>query len=362
MIFHKFKIIGEKFNVMKVKIGKKNVGPGEPCFISLEPSATYSNLEEAKKMISAVSLAGADAIKFQTFITGDSDRIMGEKNITVDFTTTSGKKQELVYDALKRRELSKEEWKELASYTKKLNLLFITAPYFLETVDFLEEIGVDAIKISKGDINNVFLIEKIAKTGLPIILDTREKFDDMQTAIKICEQQNNNQLIIMHCPSGYPTKNSGVHLNAIKTLRRKFDYPIAFADHSPGDMMNYAAVSLGVSMLEKTITADKSTEHVEHFMSLEIKELKKFVENIRSLEEAMGDPDILKISRVEESARRSLVSKRDIKKGEVILVNLLDFKRPGNLGISCSKGFSVINKKASRDIPKNTFLQWDMLE
>jgi len=346
---------------MKIKIGNKFVGMGEPCLISLEPSATYTNLEEAKEMVKTVALAGADAIKFQTYTPGDADRIMAKKDITVDFTTATGKKQELVYDALKRRELPKDAWRELVNYAKKLNLAFITAPVFSETIDFIVDIKVDAVKVSKGDINNVLFIEQIAKSNLPVILDGREKFDDIDRAVKICEKNGNRQIIIMHCPSGYPAENSGVHLKAISAIQEKYDYPVGFADHSPGDIMNYAAVGLGASMLEKTITTNKETEHVEHFMSLELDEIKDFVKNIRMLESAMGDPNILLKSRVEESARRSLVAKKDIKHGEKITKEILDFRRPGDAGISVADGFTVLDKKAIVDIPQGTFLQWNML-
>lgn len=346
---------------MKIKIGNKLVGNNEPCLISLEPSATYSNLDEAKEMVKAVALAGADAIKFQTYTPGDADRIMGKKDITVDFTTATGKKQELVYDALKRRELTKDAWRELVKYAKELNLAFITAPVFSETIDFIVDIKVDAIKVSKGDINNVLFIEQIAQTKLPVILDGREKFDDIDRAVKICEKNGNRQIIIMHCPSGYPAENSGVHLKAISAIREKYEYPVGFADHSPGDIMNYAAIGLGASMLEKTIAIDKTAEHVEHFMSLELDEIKDFVKNIRTIEAAMGDPNILLKSRVEESAKRSLVAKKDVKKGEKITVDALDFRRPGDAGISVADGFTILNKTATIDIPKGTFLQWNML-
>jgi len=347
---------------MMFKIGNKEIGEGFPNIISFEPGATYSNIEEAKQMIDYVAKAGADAVKFQTFLLGDADRIMAKKDITVEFGTSEGKKQELVYDALKRRELSNSQWEELMKYSKKQGLLFITAPYFTETVDFLQTQSVDALKVSKGDINNVLLIEKMAQTNLPIILDAREKSDDVKKAVEICEQNNNFQIVVMHCPSGYPVENSGVHLNAITQLIKDYKYPIGFADHSPGDMMNYAAISLGAKMLEKTITLDKQTEHVEHFMSLEMDELKKFVNNIRILEKALGTGEILKASRVEESARRSIVARNDIPKDKVLTKNDFDFRRPGNLGISVSEGFSLIGKKTKREITKNTFLQWDMVE
>jgi N,N'-diacetyllegionaminate synthase len=345
-----------------IKIGNKNIGKNASCLISFEPGATYSDLKEAKLMIDAAANAGADAIKFQTFLIGDAERMMGKKNIEIDFSTSTGKKKEFVIDALKRRELSKEDWIEIVNYSHKLGLLFITAPYFLDTVDFLEELKVDAIKVSKGDINNVILIDRIAKTNLPVILDGREKFADVEVAIEICKNNNNSQIIIMHCPSGYPTENAGIHLSAIPVISEKYNCPVGFADHSPGDLMNFAAVALGAAMLEKTITIDKTTEKIEHFMSLELKELKEFVKNIRSIEQAVGDPSILAKSRVEENARRSIVAKRDIKKGEIITDAIVDFKRPGNMGISCADGFVVLTKKASTNILKNTFLQWSMLE
>jgi len=345
-----------------VKIGNKSVGGGNPCFISFEPSATYTNFDEAKKMIELTAMSGADAIKFQTFLPNDSDRIMGDKSITIDFSTNQGKKQELVYDALKRRELSKDDWKNLITLTKEQKLLFITAPYFPETIDFLSKLQVDAFKVSKGDINNVLLIDKMAKTGIPIILDAREKLDDIDRAVSICEENNNQNIIIMHCPSGYPSKNSGVHLNAIKFLQQKYQYPIAFADHSPGGIMNYAAVALNVTMLEKTITTNTQLEHVEHFMSLETSKLKNFVQNIRMIEDALGNSEILSVSRVEESARRSLVAKKPIQPGEKISFDHLDFRRPGNNGISCQDGFSIIGKIAKQKISKDEFLEWNMFE
>ncbi|CUR50975.1 N-acetylneuraminate synthase [Nitrosotalea devaniterrae] len=345
-----------------VKMRNKIIGPENPCFISFEPGATYANLEQAKMMTHATSLAKADGIKFQTLATGDADRLMGIKDIKINFGTANGKKEELVYDALKRRELPKESWRELVKYSHDLNLVFITTPEFPESIEFLVDAGVDALKISKGDINNVLLIEEAAKTNIPIILDGREKFHDVEVAMKICEKNGNDQIIIMHCPSGYPTENAGVHLRAINAIQEKCQYPVGFADHSPGDIMNFAAVAMGASMLEKTITTDKAIEHVEHFMSLELSELKRFVENIRAVEQAMGNPDILSTSRVEETARRSLVAIRDIKKGEKITKQDLDYKRPGNAGISVADGFKILDKRSMQDITAGTFLQWNMLD
>jgi len=348
--------------MIKVKIGNKFVSKDDPCFISLEAGGTWTTFENAKEMIEAAASAGADGIKFQTFLPGDSERMIASKDIQVEFTTISGKKKESVLDALIRRELPPDKWNELIKYAQKLGLSFITTAVFPETVDFLKKVGVDAIKIAKGDINNVILIDYVSKIGLPVILDGREKFEDVERGIQICKKNNNEQIIIMHCPSGYPAENAGVHLSAINTIKNKVDYPVGFADHSPNDIMNYAALSLGVNMLEKTITSDKKTERVEHLMSLELNELKSFVENVRAVEQAMGDENILFKSRVSEDTRRSLIAKLDIKEGQKINSSDLDFQRPGNMGISVSEGFNVISKTAILDIPKGTFLQKKMLK
>lgn len=346
-----------------VTIRNKNVGNGNPCFISFEIGSTYSSFNEAKRMVEASARAGADSVKFQTFTPGDADRMMGSKDLKINFDTPTGQKQELVYEALKRREIPKKSWKELVDFSHSNNLSFISTPEnYPDSIEFLTEINADAIKISKGDINNVILIEQASKTKLPIILDGREKFEDVEHAVKICEENGNNQIVIMHCPSGYPAKNSGIHLNAIKSIQKKFSYPVGFADHSRGSLMNFAAIAMGINMIEKTITLDKTKEEVEHFMSLELNELKSFVKNLRAVEAAMGDPNILNTSRVEENARRSIVARKQIKKGEKISRDNLDFKRPGNAGISCSEGFEVLGKTALIEIPEGTFLKWEMLE
>ncbi|MFB5630903.1 MAG: N-acetylneuraminate synthase family protein [Nitrosopumilaceae archaeon] len=345
-----------------VKIGNKIVGDGNPCLISLEPGSTFTNIDEAIKLTSFTAKSGANAVKFQTLRVGDAERYMAIKDIKIDFTTPSGKKQELMLGAIKRKELSDDDWKRIRKYSKELGLIFIATPAFPETVDLLEDLKVDALKVSKGDINNVLLIEKMAQTQIPIILDAREKFSDVDKGIEICKQNDNDQIIIMHCPSGYPVENSGVHLKAISAIKEKYDYPVGFADHSYGDLMNYPAIALGVNMLEKTITLDKNVEKTEHFMSLEPQELKPFIENIRAVEQAMGDANILNSSRVPNNARRSFVAKTDIKIGEILSRSNLDYKRPGDLGIPTSEGFNLLGKKAKQNIKKETVLQWEMFE
>ena len=337
-----------------VKIGDKLVGDGHPCFISVEPGATHTGLESAKKLAKAAKDAGADAVKFQTIIT---DELMSPegRSIMVKYGTKEGHKQETVFKALKRRELSFDEWKKLKRFCDELGILFISTPSGPSTVDLLAEMNVAAIKVSKSDVNNRYLIKLIAQKHIPVIIDAREKFQDVEHAIRICEAEGTKDIIIMHCPSGYPAEHAGIHLSVIPFIKGIFDLPVAYSDHSLGDYMNYAALGLGVNFLEKTISLDRNTDAVEHYMSLEPDELKLFIKRIREVEQAFGNPRIIFNSRVRVTNRRSIITQRMIKKEQIITLDDIAFKRPGNY-ISVERYEEIIGKRATRDIEPDTFL------
>jgi sialic acid synthase SpsE len=337
-----------------VKLGDKIIGDGHPCFISVEPGATHTGFESAKKLAKASKDAGADAVKFQTVIT---DEIMSQeaKKLIIEFGTKDGKKKESIFDALKRRELTFDEWKKLKDYCDEIGILFISTPSGTSTVDLLADINSAAIKVSKSDVNNTYMIRLIAKKNLPVILDAREKFQDVENAIKICEEEGNDDIIIMHCPSGYPAEFAGIHLKVIPFIKEIFGRPVAYSDHSIGDYMNYAALGFGANMLEKTITLDKYTSAVEHFMSLEPGEIKEFINRVREVEKAFGDPRVIFNSRIKVTNRRSIMTKRKIPKGKKIDINDLTFKRPGT-HISVERYEDIIGKKATRDIDADIFL------
>jgi len=334
------------------KIGNKIVGDGYPCFISAEAGATYTSLESAKKLVKAAKEAGADAAKFQTI---ETDELMSSQDMMVEYSTPKGKRKESVYKALKRRELSFDEWRKLKKYCDGLDILFISTPSGPKTVDLLAEIKSAAIKVAKADVNNRHLIELIAKKGLPVIMDAREKFEDVENGIKICEEKGIKDIIVMHCPSGYPAQHAGIHLKVISSIKAIFGYPAAYSDHSLGDCMNYAALGLGVNFIEKTITLDKATNAVEHYMSLEPKEFKQFVVKVREIERALGSSRIIFNSRVKKDHRRSIMTARKIKKGKVIKLKDLAFKRPGT-HLSVEKYQEVVGKKATQDLETNIFI------
>lgn len=332
---------------MKVaKLGNKFIGDGHPCFISLEAGATHGGFEDAKLLVKAAAEGGADAIKFQTV---DADELMSEDNLQIEFETPEGKRQESIYQALKRRELKDEEWRALKKYADSLGLLFISTPSGERTIDLLAEMKVAAIKVAKADINNRVLIKYMASKGLPIILDAREKFEDVEEALKICEAAGIEDIVVMHCPSGYPAEQAGIHLSCIPHIKSVFGRPVAYSDHSLDEYMNFAALGVGTNMIEKTITSDRATDHVEHYMSLEPEELRGFIERMRSVEEAMGTPRIIFNSRVKADLRRSVMVKKAISAGDKITLESLCFKRPG-IYFPVDRYEEVVGSVASRDL------------
>ena len=335
-----------------VRIGKREVGEGHPVFVSFEAGATHGGLESAKALCRAAAEAGADAVKFQTV---RADDLMTSREARIEFETARGKTSESVYGALERRELAFDDWRRLKAYCDSLGLAFISTPSGPETVDLLAEIGAAAIKVSKSDVNHRALIDYIARKGVPVILDGRERFEDVEQAARICEGHGLHDIVIMHCPSGYPAEHAGIHLRAIRHIREIYGYPVGYSDHSVGTAMNFAAIALGADLLEKTITADRGTEAVEHYMSLEPQELKGFVQQVRAVESALGDPRIIFSSRVNAEHRRSIQARRTIAKGAVIRLEHLDFRRPGT-HLPADRYQEVVGRTAARDIPAGEFL------
>ncbi len=344
--------------MVKVKLGKRLVGEGEPTYIIFECGATFEGIENAKKLIKAAADSGADAVKFQVL---DPDRMIGDRSLTINYTSASGPKVGNLYDILKKRVLKKEEWRELKDYADSLGITFCSTATFPEEIDFLVEIGSAAIKINAGDVNHYYLIDYASKKGLPIMLDGRAKYDELEKGVEICEKNKNRNILIMHCPSGYPARNDGVNLTVLSALNKIYNYPIGFSDHSREKLMNYPAIVMGASILEKTLTLDKNNEGIEHLMSLEPNEAKAFVAEIRAIEEAIGSPRIMFSQKVNETARRSIAAKVSIKKGDKISIDMIEFRRPGNAGISCAEYESVCSKKANHDIKKDEFIKWEML-
>ena len=276
-----------------IKINKKNIGDGFPCYITFEIGPTHEGLVSAKRLIKHASDAGADAVKFQIF---DPDRLVADKNQMFSYSILKDKEtgeietiEEPLYDILSRRCLSEKSWLDIKSYCDKLGIAFFSTVGFDEDINLLEKLNCHSIKIASADVNHLPLLRRAAKTEMCIQLDTgMATLGEIERAADVIRSEGNESIIIHQCPSGYPARLQSINLKIIQTLKKMFPYPIAFSDHTPGNEMDIAAVVFGANMVEKTITRERMRPSVEHIMSIEPKEMKDFVRTIRELEKALG--------------------------------------------------------------------------
>lgn len=320
-----------------IEIGNRVVGDGHPCFITFEAGPTHSGLESAKALSRHAAKAGANAVKFQIL---DPDRLVADRALPFSYDVLidreSGRTEtvtEPLYDILCRRTLPEAEWRDLKQECDGLGLAFFCTVLFEEEIDLVASMGCHSIKIASGDLNHHPLLRRAARTGLNVQLDTGNgTIGEVEAAIDVIRRAGNESIIIHHCPSGYPARLESINLRVITSLRQMFPYPIAYSDHTPGWDMDIAAVALGASLVEKTITLDRTTRSVEHVMSLEPDDMSRFVRAIRDLECALGSPRrILHEQEIEKrrNVRRSAYLREPVRAGTRLSDANVEFRRPG---------------------------------
>lgn len=344
------------------------IGEDAPCFITFEAGPTHQGLQSAKRLAKDAKDAGGNAIKFQVF---DPLRLVADPTLPFSYQVladaASGNMEtvtEPLRDILVRRQMKQEEWRELKSYCDDIGLAFFATACFHEDVDFLVEIGCQSIKIASADVNHLPFIRYAARTGLCIQLDTgMASLGEIELAVDAIRAEGNGNIIIHHCPSGYPAHLESINLRAIPTIKRAFSCPVAFSDHSVGWDMDIAALVIGANMLEKTITEDRTTRSVEHIMSLEPKDMRRFVETIREVEVALGKPRRV-LSEQERSKRnairRSIYIAHDLPSGHIITEGDIDYRRPGT-GITPDRLSEVLSRPLLSSKIAGQQLEWDDL-
>jgi N-acetylneuraminate synthase/N,N'-diacetyllegionaminate synthase len=233
----------------------------------------------------------------------------------------------------------------------------------MESVDFLYSLDVAAYKVGSGDITNLPMLKKIASMKKPIILSTgMSTLGEIEDALEAIESEGNDQVLLLHCTSNYPTNEEDVNLNAMNTMKLAFGLPVGYSDHTMGIEVSIAAVAMGAVVIEKHFTLDRNLPGPDHRASLEPKELKELVIGIRKVEKALGSfikkPTESEIE-VKNVAQKSIVASRDLKLGEIITADMLECKRPGT-GIPPKLMNLVVGKKLKCDIEQDTILSFDM--
>ena len=337
---------------MTVSFGMRRVGGGAPCFITFEAGPTHNGLESAKRLVTLAAKAGGDAVKFQIL---DPDRLVADKKQPFSYEVLVDRKtgatetvSEPLYDILARRSMSKNDWRALKRHADQCGVAFFATVGFPDEIDLLEELKCDSIKIASADVNHLPLIRRAAESGMCLQLDTgNSSIGEIEAAVDLIREAGNNNIIIHHCPSGYPARLESINLNVIPTLKRMFPYPIAYSDHTPGWEMDVAALALGADLIEKSITEDRTTRSVEHIFSLEPADMSEFVRIVREVEKAMGSNRRIlhEAERQRRTAvRRSICATRNLPNGHVLTEADLDYRRPGH-GIPPDQYALVIGKR-----------------
>jgi len=337
--------------VIKVKIGDRLIGPGEPCFIIAEAGVNHNgDIRLAKKLIDAAKEAGADAVKFQTFKAEEVAAPVAKK---ADYQKATTSPEESQLDMIKKLELSAKDFEELYSYAQKKGIIFLSTAFDKGSADLLQKLGVPAFKIPSGEINNFPFLKYIAGKGRPVILSTgMSTLKEVEKAVSVILQEGIKEIILLHCVSCYPARIEDTNLRAMETLKQAFNLPVGLSDHSLGIIVPVAAVALGACVIEKHFTLDKNLPGPDHKASLEPDELKEMVNGIRDIEKALGNgikQPVAAEEEVKQVARRSIVAVADIPKGTVITAEMLGVRRPGT-GIEPARLNEIIGKKAKKNI------------
>lgn len=311
----------------------------------------------AKKMIDFAKEAGVDYIKFQTFI---PENLVSKYAKKAEYQKTTTAADESQLQMLRKLTLSENEFIELSDYCKATSIGFISTPFDLESVGFLNSFNMDFWKVPSGEITNLPYLVKIAKTGKPIILSTgMSDLDEIDEAISALKDNGARKITLLHCNTQYPTPMEDVNLNAMLTLKDRYNCDVGYSDHTLGIEVPIAAVALGATVIEKHFTLSSSMEGPDHKASLEPKEFKSMVSAIRNIEKALGTGNkVASPSETENKdiARKSIVASRMIKKGEVFSKDNITTKRPGS-GISPMRWYNVIGAVAKRDFQEDELIE-----
>lgn len=310
----------------------------------------------AKKLIEQAAKAGADVVKFQTF-KANSCVSVSAKKAKYQLETTA--KEESQLEMIQKLELSYESHFELMKHCKKHDITFLSTPFDLESVEFLRGLDLPYFKIPSGEITNLPYLKAVAKCKKRVLLSTgMANLGEIETALTILRKNGTRNITLLHCNTEYPTPFEDVNLNALKTLKEAFKLEVGYSDHTEGIVASLGAVALGAVVIEKHFTLDKTMEGPDHKASLEFEELRALCKGIRELEKALGS-GIKKASKSEAKnkiiARKSLVAKCIIQKGEKFSEQNLTTKRPGS-GISAMRYEEYLGKRALKTYKKDELI------
>jgi len=329
-------------------------------FIIAEAGVNHNgSIEIAKKLIDEASMAGADAVKFQTF---NSSQIVTKYAQKADYQKLNSDNNETQLLMLKRLELNESMHLKLIEHCSKRKINFLSTAFDIESIKLLFELGQECFKIPSGEITNLPYLRCIGQFNKNIILSTgMSTMNEIEDAIGVIEKSGTprSKITILHCTTEYPAPFNDVNLLAMKSIRKKFGVNVGYSDHTAGIEIAIAASALGASVIEKHFTLDRNLPGPDHKASLEPPQLKLMIESIRNIEVSLGNgvkalsPSEMKNLKL---VRKSIVTTKAIKEGELFTNENIATKRPGT-GISPMRWDEVLGKKAIRNFMADELIE-----
>ena len=338
-----------------IKFGQRCIGVGNPTYIIAEIGSNHDqDLQLAMDMIYQAADSGADAVKFQSI---RFDQLYNPKTESNEFRKW-----------FKKIELNESWHVKLAECARVAKIDFLSSPTYLDAVDLLVNCGVVALKIASPQVQgNLALLKKAAATRLPLILSMGyADYGDIARALRICAEEDNDQIVVLHCISKYPTLPSEARLGFIPTLASMTGFPVGYSDHTLGTYMAPVAVALGACIIEKHVTTSKFRNGPDHHFALSFAELREMVSKIREVETALSDGTRLYLLPEElkhrDKVKFKAISSKDLKKGDLLVHDSVIFLRSERAGITQEELGDPMRYCIRYEVPANTLLQWSDLQ
>ncbi|MFA5387083.1 MAG: N-acetylneuraminate synthase family protein [Candidatus Paceibacterota bacterium] len=346
-------------NIIKIK--DRLVGENQPVYFVADIGANFDgNLEKAKKLAFAAKEAGADVVKFQSFLS--SKIVSGPSFAKIHLKGVHGSWKKPIDEVFKEAEFPREWHKELMDYCKRIGTTFSSSPYDFEAVDLMSDLGVGFFKIGSGEITWHEMLRYIANKGKPMILATGDStLAEIDEAIRVIEETGNKQLILLQCITNYPSKIESANIKVLKTYQTAFNIITGYSDHSPGDVVVLGSIALGAKVIEKHFTLSNDDRGPDHPHSMNPDAFRQMVERARMLEKALGGTRKMVVEEESETVivqRRSLHARKVIKEGEIISKESIIELRPA-VGIAPKFKGIIVGKRAKKNIGAEEAIYWE---
>ncbi len=319
--------------------------------------AHEGRIEMAHNYIEALSKTGVDAVKFQVHIAE------AESSIHEPFRVKLATQDKTRFDYWKRMEFTLQQWKELKKHCDEARVEFLASPFSNAAVDLLEEVGVKSYKIGSGEVNNFLLLEKIARTGKPVILSSgMSSFEELGHTVAFLKKRK-VEISILQCTTAYPTKPENYGLNVIGELKKQYGVPVGYSDHSAKIETCVAAAALGAEILEFHAVFSRNSSGPDVSSSLEMEGIRQLVKAVRNIEIALKNPidksDNSKFTDLKNIFEKSLAVNKDLPEGHKLRFEDLEAKKPKAYGVNAFEFEKVIGKKLNRNLNQWEFLNWE---